>query len=107
MQKYRIAVSPLAQSDMIDIGSYIMLDLQEPELALKILAHIEKAMQSLVQMPQRQPLLKNPRLAHIAARMLAVRGYSIFYMVDEIKNEVNIYRILYRRRDWESLLWPQ
>jgi len=40
----------------------------------------------------------------MGVRKLFVENYIVFYIVDEDKREVHILRILYNRREWQTLL---
>ncbi len=55
-------------------------------------------------MPKRQNLVKDEVLSSRGIRRLLVDNYMIFYVVDDSKKKVTVIRILYFRRDWESLI---
>jgi plasmid stabilization system protein ParE len=35
---------------------------------------------------------------------MPVENYNAFYVVDELKHEVHVIRVLYKRREWQKLL---
>jgi plasmid stabilization system protein ParE len=57
-------------------------------------------------MPKKHPLIEDVFLYSLDYRMLPVKNYIIFYSVDDTPGmqSVNIERILYAGRDWQSIL---
>ena len=65
---------------------------------------MKSAIVSLQAMPERHGLVSDKYLAAKGIRMLPVGHYLIFYTVNKAAKEVGIVRVLYGKRDWESLL---
>ena len=104
MANYRIDLSLPAENDLRDILHYIATQLLEPQTALEMLNFIEAEVNTLSFMPQRQPLIRDKRLAKLGYRLLPVKNYLVFYSINEEEQMVNIERILYKRRNWHHLL---
>ena len=104
MSKYNIEITEPAESDLYQIGSYIAKELQEPDLAQKLVSKIGDAILSLDEMLCRNGLVKDERLSHQGIRKLLIDNYVIFYIVREENKMVTILRILYGRRDWMNIL---
>lgn len=103
---YSIEITEPAEADLHQIANYIAKELLEPELAMKVLNTIEKAVLSLEEMPFRHPyvLVNDHRLCQLGIRQVIVDNDIIFYVISEKKKLVTVIRILYRRRDWINLL---
>lgn len=104
MSKYNIQITEPAEKDLHEIGVYISKELLEPEIAKKLVSKIAKAVSSLEEMPLRNALAADKRLAHKSIRKIMVDNYIVFYIVSDESKTVTIVRILYGRRDWINLL---
>ncbi len=104
MERYNVILSLKAKADIREIVRYIAKELREPATAEHVLDRIEDVIASLESMPEKYALVSDEYLASCGIRMVAVRKYLIFYTVDHSKNEVNISRVLYGKRNWIDLL---
>jgi len=104
MKTYSLVIAEAAEADLDGIADYISCELKEPATALKQLARIEAAMAALEELPERHSLVQDKYLAAKGIRKLPTDNYLIFYTVNKSTNTVNIVRVLYGRRDWESIL---
>lgn len=104
MKEYRINISDLAKQDLISMVDYISNDLQEPIVAEKIVDMIIDTIFSLEEMPKRIGLVKDERLAKKGIRSLYVKGYSVFFRINDNLKIIEIVRIIYAQRDWIALL---
>ena len=100
MTEYRVLISAPAENDLRDIVRYISAQLLAPMTAAKMMDAIE----GLVDMPQKFPLVTDERLATMGYRKFIVKSYIVFYTIDEKSTVVDIIRIVYARRDWLQLL---
>jgi toxin ParE1/3/4 len=89
---------------MRGILRYITETLKEPVIAQRIYSSIKKQIMALDQMPLRFPFVRDELFAARGLRKMPVENYFVFYVVDESLKEVHILRVLYNRRDWQSLL---
>lgn len=104
METYKIQISDTAEKDLSEILDYISIRLQEPVVALNLLHRIQKEILSLHRMPERYRLVTDDYLAARGFRMLRVENYLVFYTVDQEYSMVNIVRVLYGKREWNTLL---
>lgn len=104
MSTYDIQITEPAERDLYEIGAYISKELLEPETAKKVISKIAKGVNSLEDMPLRNSLVDDDRMAYKGIRKIMVDNYIVFYIVTEESKIVTIIRIVYSRRDWINLL---
>ena len=104
MESYKIEITDRANSDIVNIYSYIASTLKEPVIALNQIDRIEAAIDSLATLPERIALVSDPNLANEGYRKLLVDNYYVFFKIDLNKSIIMIIRILYARRDWQSII---
>ena len=104
MDVYKIEISDSAKKDIKDTALYIMHDLQEPELAEKFTERIIDTVSTLEDMPFRIALVKDVRLAKMQTRGLIIDNHTAFFRINETKKTIVIIRVMYSRRDWQTLL---
>lgn len=104
MGTYDIQITEPAEKDLYEIGAYISNELLERETAKNVISKIAKGINSLEDMPLRNTLVADERLAYKGIRKITVDNYIVFYSVTEESKTVTIIRILYGRRDWMNLL---
>ncbi|MCL2808379.1 MAG: type II toxin-antitoxin system RelE/ParE family toxin [Coriobacteriia bacterium] len=104
MERYKVSLSRLAEQDVNEIIRYISVDLAVPDTAMVMLETIEESLKSLSTMPEIHPLVQDDVLASAGYRKLIIKNYIAFYLVDNMKKEVDVIRVLYSRRDWHRLI---
>ena len=104
MDSYKVDITEPAENDLRDIVRYISFQLNEPSTALNMLRTIQNAISKLEATALAHPLVRDERLARIGYRLLVIKNYIVFYVVDEKKMSVVVDRILYGRRDWQNIL---
>lgn len=97
---YEIHILPTARNDMEEIVDY--LNTLSPEVAFRYYDFIVEKVFSLSHNPLRCPLSRDKRLRADGYRVLIIKDYLVFYLV--VKNTVQIHRILYGKRQYESLI---
>jgi plasmid stabilization system protein ParE len=102
--QYDIILETTAALDLYGILDYITDVLKQPETAERIFLSIEEQIMTLDYMPTRHNIVRDEPYASLGVRMMPVESYFAFYVVDEIKYEVHILRILYKRREWQNIL---
>jgi plasmid stabilization system protein ParE len=100
---YKVYIDASAEQDLSAILSYIALTLKEPAAAKRIYSSIKEKILSLRQMPERHSIVNEEPFAQQGVRMLLVENYIAFYIITDAK-EVHVFRILYNRREWQSIL---
>lgn len=104
MVNYKIQITEPAENDLRAIGMYISNELLELSTAKKVVAKIGEAIIKLEELPLRNALVSDERLALQGVRRILIDNYIVFYIVTEESKTVTIVRILYNRRDWINLL---
>ena len=104
MNRFFIEITEPADNDLKDIGNYIAKELLESQTARNVINRIGNTILSLEEMPLRNSLVEDERLALQGFRKILLDNYIIFYIVEEENDIVTIVRVLYSRRDWINLL---
>jgi toxin ParE1/3/4 len=104
MDRYSIDITEPAETDLIEIGNYIASELLEPSIAQKVVGKIGEAILALEELPFRNALVVDEKLAFQGIRKIIVENYIVFYIVTEGSKTVTVVRILYSKRDWINLL---
>ena len=104
MTTHKIVIERTAENDLNDILSYISNTLHEPTIAKKLYNEIKENFSNLESMPHRHKIVNEEPYRSIGVRMLLIENYIAFYVVDEERKTVHIFRILYNRRDWQQIL---
>ena len=102
MQEYNVVFSETADNDLGDIVEY--LSNFSPNIARSYYDEIMVKTLSLSLMPHRCPFVKDESLREKGYRWLSIRNYTVFFVIDEIDNAVDIRAILYSRREYTALL---
>ena len=104
MDVYKVEITEPAENDLRDIVRYISTQLSAPITALSMMQTIKDAIARLETTALAHPLVRDDRLAALGYRLLVIKNYIAFYVVNEKEKSVCIDRILYGRRDWQSIL---
>lgn len=104
MTGYRIEIENAAERDMYYIFSYITETLKEPASALQIYKSIKEQIGKLSTIPARNRMVDDQPCASIGVRRLFVENYVVFYVIDETALTIHVIRVLYNRREWQSIL---
>jgi len=102
MQEYNVVLSETAENDLDDVVEY--LSNFSPNIARRYYDEIMVKSLSLALMPQRCPFVQDDTLREKGYRWLFVRNYTIFYIIDEVNNIVDIQAIMYSGREYTALL---
>ena len=101
---YTLTITDEAKDDLREIYRYISVDLCAPVNASRQLDRIEKNILSLNEMPDRFPRYSDDLWEKRGLRYCVVDNYVIFFIIDNDKKIVSVMRILYSRRDIDSIL---
>lgn len=101
---YHVCYTNQLKSDLKQVLGYIKSSLKNPQAARNLLSETERALASLSQMPERYALADDALLASWGIRLIRVRNYLAFYIVDSGKQTVQVIRFLYGKSDWHSIL---
>ena len=98
-----VSVSRLARNDLVHIRDYIQNELSNPDAALRIMAQLKQAMESLQTMPERGKPLDAILAVHTQYRFLVCESYRIFYLYDA--QQVEVVRVLHTLQDYMRALF--
>ena len=98
-----VIVSRLARNDLVHIRDYIQNELSNPGAALRIMAQLKQAMESLQTMPERGKPLDAILAVHTQYRFLVCESYRIFYLYDA--QQVEVVRVLHTLQDYMRALF--
>ena len=104
MGVYSVYLTEPAENDLREIAGYISATLNEPTTALNMVKIIKQSIAKLETMALAYPLIRDERLARLGYRVLVIKNYIAFYVANEKEKSVVVDRILYGRRDWQSIL---
>lgn len=94
----------MAEEDLSGISNYINKELLEPDIARKVVGKIGNEILKLEQMPFRNALVSDVKLAHAGIRKLIIQNFIVFYIVTIKTKIIIIVRILYSKRYWINLI---
>ena len=104
MDVYRVNITEHAENDLKEIVRYISAQLGAPTTAINMMRTIRKAVSKLEAGAFLHPLVRDDRLAAIGYRALIIKNYIAFYIINEKEKVVDVDRVLYGRRDWQTLI---
>lgn len=104
MNKYKIQFSKDARNDLIDIYSYIKYNLQEPNIAKKLIEKIKQEIYKLEDSPTMYSIIDDDYIRKLEIRKIKINNYIVFYKVEQEKKMVEIVRIMYERRNWLNII---
>ena len=100
---YSVTVQPDARIELDDIYAYVAQDLRNPSDALRLVGRLEDAIQDLAEIPYRAPLSRDPRFAIQGVRTMTVGRYIVYYIVDDVIQEVSVVHVAHQLRSSDSL----
>lgn len=100
-----LSYAPLSKRDLDEIFEYIASELENPSSAAETVNAILDAAESLEDFPFIGSPVKGLPFTSDEYRFLGVRNYLVFYRVTD--SRIFVDRILYKRRDYLSLLGLQ
>ena len=101
---FTVVFTDRAKTDLRNIYTYIAFTLQSRLNADRQLARIEKEIMSLSEIPERYKRVPLDLGATDNVRMVSVDHYCVIYRVGKEPDTVQILRILYGGRDFQSAL---
>ena len=102
--EYKVKITPFALSQLSETVNYITNVLLVPETAAKWLDVLQSSIRSLSSMPNRFPLTEEQPWREKGIRKLNVKGFFVYYLVDEERKTVTVTAVVYGRRDQISAL---
>ncbi|CAM4230642.1 type II toxin-antitoxin system RelE/ParE family toxin [Lacicoccus alkaliphilus] len=100
MGSYKVALLPVAESDLDNILNYILID--DAKAAERVLNRITDALRHLETSSYAGLKVVEESLVHLDLRMIVSDPYIVFYRI--IDNTVYIFRVLHEARDYLQIL---
>ena len=101
---YRLRFSKLYKSDLDSSYNYIKNKLEAPMAADNLIKEILEKLNKIKENPNIRPLVQDKYLASFGYRLINVKNYAIFYIIDNDNKHIKIIRFLYKKRNWINLL---
>ena len=99
--KYSVEISKDAKEDLFSIYRHIAHELLVKDIAHKQIQRLEKAILSLDVMPARYRVYDSSKWSDL--HMMGVNNYCVFYKINDATQEVNIVRVLYDGRNFDTI----
>jgi plasmid stabilization system protein ParE len=90
--EYKISYLPQFDRDILQISEALA---EHPNKAQRLFIEMEHKLNKLVYLPFMWPVYH----AKPEYRLMVLEDHLLFYIVDEAKNEVQIFRVLYNKMD--------
>ena len=100
---YSVTIQPDAAVELDEIFAYVARQLRNPLDASRLVGRLEDAIMSLGEMPYRAPLSRDPRFAIQGIRTMSVGNHMIYYIVDDVIQEVSIVHVAHQLRSSANL----
>jgi plasmid stabilization system protein ParE len=85
------------------IAKYITDELEAPKAALDLVEAVDNGCQNLLEFPNAHHAFKAARKLKHEYRVLTVKNYMVFYVVDDESMRITIHRMVYKKRDLSQL----
>lgn len=102
--EYSVLISSPARAQLADIVRYIRSGLQSPYAASAFLRLMESEILSLAQLPRRFALTPEEPWRSEGVRRMPVKGYLVYYWIDEPRRAVHVIAVIYARRSQREAL---
>jgi len=101
---YRFRFSKLYDNDVDSSYNYIKDKLQAPKAADTLIIEILEKLKRIKENPKIRPLVRDEYLSNLGYRLINVKNYMIFYIIDDDNKHIKVIRFLYCKRDWINIL---
>ena len=101
---YKLRFSKLYKSDVDSSYNYIKDKLEAPMAADNLIKEILEKLNKIKENPNIRPLVQDEYLASFGYRLINVKNYAIFYIIDNDNKYIKIIRFLYKKRNWINIL---
>ena len=100
---YSVTVQPDAKIELDEIYAYVAQNLRNPLDASRLVGRFKEAILGLGEMPYRAPLSSDPRFAIQGVRTMTVGRHIVYYIVDDVIQEVSVVHVAHQLRSTENL----
>ena len=99
MKTYSVKVTSQAQDHILEYASYIKDELMNSVAAENFVRVLWEEINTLDVMPKRCPCIKEEPWRSMKIRKIIVRGYYVYYLVDDEKKQVIVVGVVYGKRN--------
>ena len=104
MNKYIVETTETSEQDLVNIISYLRYNLAGDIVADKYIELFSQALKKLEDIAGSMPIIDEKLIKHKNVRKISVKGYTIFYTLDDIKHKAIVLRVGHSLMDWEKYL---
>ena len=97
MKQYKVKVTIQASKHILEYAKYIRNELLNQQAARNFVDRIGVAIKSLCDMPYRNPLVDEEPWRSKGIHKMIVRGYIIYYWVEEESEVVHVTGVIYEK----------
>lgn len=101
---HKVIFSNKSIKDLEYIADYIKYVLKNPKAADDFIDKVYNKLSMIIDNPECRPLVSDNILHAKGIRIFKINNYLLIYKIDNINNIVYVIRILYKGRDWRSVL---
>jgi toxin ParE1/3/4 len=101
---YKLSYLPVANRDITDAVNYIAETLIAPKAALDLLDALDTSISRLKDFPYSCRVYQPVKPLEREYRIMTVINYVVLYTVNEQEKLVEIYRVIYAKRDLDKQL---
>ncbi len=99
-----LIISKLYKEDTLSTYNYIKNVLNAPIAAKNLINEVKEKLIYISKNPTHRPLVYDKYLASLGYRLISVKNYLIFYIINDDNIHIKIVRFLYCKRDWINIL---
>ena len=99
-----LKISRSYKEDTLSAYNYIKNVLNAPMAAKKLKNEVKEKLMYISKNPTHRPLVQDKYLASLGYRLISVKNYLIFYIIDDDDSHIKIIRFIFCKRDWINIL---
>ena len=102
--RYTYVLTESAEADVDEAFNYIANELVNPDAASAFADELEEKLEEVCKTPKAGRPVHNPYLKRDDIRRILVKNYITYYLIDEEAAKIVVLRVVYNRRDQDTLL---
>ena len=102
--RYTYVLTESAEADVDEAFNYIANELVNPDAASAFADELEEKLEEVCKTPKAGRPVHNPYLKRDDIRRILVKNYIAYYLIDEEAAKIVVLRVVYNRRDQDTLL---
>lgn len=102
--KYGLIMTKTVLAEIHSAAEYVEKTLDNPVAAKRLLDNIDKKVDNIAENPYINPLVLDKFLASNGIRLQMIDNYIAFYVVNEEKKQVTVFKFMHSRRNWAAAI---